>query len=57
MKKQTFLSAILITLLSILSGCEVIGGIFKTGMGFGVIIAIIVVVVVIFVIRKMKGNK
>lgn len=57
MKKQTFLSAILITFILTLSGCEVIGGIFKTGMGFGIIIAIIVVVAVIFLIRKMKGNK
>ena len=57
MKKQTFLSAILITFILTLSGCEVIGGIFKTGMGFGIIIAIILVVAVIFLIRKMKGNK
>jgi|PlaIllAssembly_1097288.scaffolds.fasta_scaffold186166_1 hypothetical protein len=57
MKKLTFLSAIFITLLSTLSGCEIIGGIFKTGMGFGVIIAIIIVVFVIFLIGKMRGNK
>jgi multisubunit Na+/H+ antiporter MnhB subunit len=56
MKKQTFLSAILITFILTLSGCEVIGGIFKTGVGFGVIIAIVVVVIIIFVIRKMKRN-
>ena len=57
MKKQTFFSAILITFFSTLSGCQVIGGIFKTGMGIGIIIAIIVVVIIIFVIRKFKGNK
>ena len=56
MKNQTLLSAILISFILTLSGCEVIGGIFKTGMGFGVIIAILVVVFVIFIIRKMKGN-
>lgn len=56
MRKQTFLSAILISLILTLSGCAVIGGIFKTGMGVGVIIAIIVVVIVIFIIRKMKGK-
>ena len=56
MKNQTLLSAILISFILTLSGCQVIGGIFKTGMGFGVIIAILVVVFVIFIIRKMKGN-
>ncbi|MBW8331523.1 MAG: hypothetical protein K0M40_05875 [Prolixibacteraceae bacterium] len=57
MRKQTFLSTILITLLSTLSGCEIIGGIFKTGMGIGVIITIIVVGLVIFLFSKMRGNK
>lgn len=51
------LSAIFITLLSILSCCEFIGGIFKTGMGVGVIIAIKAVLIEIFNISKLKGNK
>ena len=57
MKKQTILSALLITFLSTLSGCEIIGGIFKTGMGIGVIGAIIVVIIVVVLISKMKGNR
>lgn len=56
MKKQTILSATIIAFLSTLSGCEVIGGIFKTGMGLGVIISIIVVGFVVFLFVKMRGN-
>jgi hypothetical protein len=57
MKRNSFLSAILFTFLLILSGCEIIGGIFKTGMGIGVIVSIIVVIFIVFLISKMKGNR
>ncbi len=57
MKKQTILAAILFTFLSTLSGCEIIGGIFKTGMGFGVIGVIVLVVIIIFLFNKLKGTR
>ena len=56
MKKQTIF-AILISLLLTLSGCEIIGGIFKTGMGVGIFIVVIVVAIIVFIISKMRGNK
>lgn len=54
LKNQTLLIAILISFLSTLSGCEIIGGIFKTGMGVGIFISVLVVAVVIFIITKMR---
>jgi hypothetical protein len=57
MKNQTFFFATMIAFLLTLSGCEVIGGIFKTGMGVGVIISIAVVVLIIFLFVKLRGNR
>jgi hypothetical protein len=42
--------------LSALSGCAVIGGIFKAGVAVGVIAVIIVVVLVIWIIAKIAGK-
>jgi len=38
-----------------LAGCEVIGGIFKAGVGVGALAVIVVVVLVVFLIGKMKA--
>ena len=41
-------------LLPLLTGCEVIGDIFKAGMGVGIFIVIVVVVLVIWLISKFR---
>jgi len=41
-------------LLSMLTGCEVVGDIFKAGMGFGIFIVIAVVVLVIWLLSKFR---
>lgn len=56
MENKTFQTAIMISLLLSLSGCEIIGTIFKTGMGVGVIIVVLIIAVGIYLYRKM-GTK
>jgi hypothetical protein len=38
----------------LLNSCSVVGGIFKTGMGFGIFLAIIVVAGIILLITRSK---
>ena len=39
------------------TGCEVIGDIFKAGMGFGIFLFILVLAIIIFVFAKLFGRK
>ncbi|WP_264554203.1 hypothetical protein [Flavobacterium sp. N2038] len=39
------------------TSCEVIGDIFKAGMGFGIFLVIFVVAIIIFIFAKMFGGK
>jgi hypothetical protein len=50
------LVALLLTLLTVFSGCEVIGGIFKAGVWSGIIIVVLVVVLIIWLVGTM-GRK
>ncbi len=56
-KSKALLSAIFMILLTSLSGCEVIGGIFKAGMGVGIFIVVAVVVLVIYLIARFSKGK
>ncbi len=57
MKKYSFLSlATLTLLLTTLSSCELVGGIFRAGMWFGIIAVVVVVGLVIFLIAKLFGG-
>ena len=56
MKKQTFTIALILLMLTTFSSCEVIGGIFKAGVGVGIFLVLIVVALVVFFISKM-GKK
>lgn len=54
MKKINLIKIITLFLISsLVTSCEVIEGIFKAGMGFGIFIVIAVIVVIVFVIGKM----
>lgn len=44
-------------LLILVSGCSVIEGIFKAGVGVGVFFVVIILAVVAFVISKIIGKK
>lgn len=58
MKKFNAFAAISLILISLIfSSCTVIGGIFKAGMGFGIIIAIAAAVFLVFIFMKTRKNK
>lgn len=39
------------------SSCELVGDIFKAGMGFGIFIVIFIVAIIIWIFAKMFGKK
>lgn len=57
MKKQTILDLVLLALITTFSGCSLIGGIFKTGMGVGIFISALVLVLIIYIISRIFKNK
>lgn len=57
MKNKTIINASLISLLFLLSGCEIVGDIFQTGVGVGVIIAVLIIVIVAWLFSKMRGRR
>jgi hypothetical protein len=57
MKKKLVSYTFLISLLTCVSGCKIISGIFKTGMGVGVFLVLIVVAIVIYFFSRMGKNK
>ncbi|MGN0001898.1 MAG: hypothetical protein ACI35V_00560 [Sphingobacterium composti] len=54
--KRISLVALMATFISLLSSCEVIGGIFKAGVWSGIIIVVIVVALIIWLISKFMGG-
>lgn len=54
MKKQFIIPALFVFLLTTLSGCEVIGGIFKAGVWVGVLAVVLVVALIIWLIGRAK---
>lgn len=49
--------AVLSVVLFSFTSCEIVGGIFKAGVGFGIFIVIAIVAIVIFGITKMFGGR
>jgi len=56
MKRIGLLATILSTI-TLLSSCEVIGGIFKAGIWSGIIIVVIVIALIIWLISKFMGGR
>jgi len=54
MQKKILNSAILFYLSFIFSGCAVIGGIFKTGVGVGIFIVVAIIVVLLAIFGRSK---
>jgi hypothetical protein len=53
--KKLQLFSVMALLLS-LSSCQIIGGIFKTGVGVGIFLVLAVIGLVVFVIAKVSGK-
>ena len=54
MKKNLTLIVLLASAIFLLSSCQAIGDVFKTGMWAGVIVVVAVVVLVLWLIGKMR---
>jgi hypothetical protein len=39
-----------------LSSCDFLGGVFKTGMGVGVVAAVVIIIIIIFIVRSFRGR-
>ena len=57
MKSSRTLVLILPLLTSMLSSCEVIAGIFKAGMGFGIFIVVAVIIAIIAIVIRVNKKK
>jgi hypothetical protein len=55
MKSNALIYGSLIGLISLLSSCEVIGGIFKAGVWVGVLIVVAILGVIVWLIGRGKG--
>lgn len=56
MKNNILTFAVLTLIITTFSGCAIIGGIFKTGMGVGIFISVLVVALIIYLITRI-GKK
>lgn len=57
MAKHIFTGTFYTILITSFMSCEIIGGIFKTGMGVGIFIVIIVIAMILFFTTRMGKNK
>lgn len=53
---KNLLVLLVMCILLSLSSCQLIGDIFKTGVGVGVFLVILVIVIIIFIITKVSGG-
>ncbi|MBW4362175.1 hypothetical protein [Flavobacterium taihuense] len=56
MKNKFTKFLIAFTILFTMNSCEVIGGIFKAGMGVGIFIVIAIIAVIIFIVSSFFKN-
>ncbi len=57
MKKNSIHLIALLLITTLLSSCEVIGAIFKTGMGVGIFIVVAIIGIIIAIMMKIGKNK
>jgi hypothetical protein len=57
MKKQLQFAALFILMLTTFTSCDLVEGIFKAGMGFGIFIVVAIVALIIYVISRFGRNK
>lgn len=52
--KQSFLNTLLISCLVLMQGCAVVGGIFKAGMVWGILLVVILIVGIIALVSRTR---
>lgn len=54
MKNKAIIIALTIFILTTFASCAVIGGIFKAGMGVGILLVVLVVALILYVIYRLR---
>ena len=54
MKTQLNLTALCLLVLTMISGCEVVGGIFKAGVWVGILAVVLVIAVIFWLVGKAR---
>ena len=57
MNLTKYVSFLLIAMMTMLSSCELVQGIFKAGMGFGIFIVVAIIGLILFLIFRMGRGK
>jgi len=57
MKNKAIIIALTIFILTTFASCAVIGGIFKAGMGVGILLVVLVVALILYVIYRLRKKK
>jgi hypothetical protein len=57
MNATKYISILLIVMTSMLSSCELVEGIFKAGMGFGIFIVVAIIGLILFLIFRIGRSK
>lgn len=52
-----YISVLLIAMTSMLSSCQLVEGIFKAGMGFGIFIVIAIIALIVFLVFRLGRSK
>ena len=52
-----YISILLIAMTSMLSSCQLVEGIFKAGMGFGIFIVVAIIGLILFLIFRIGRSK
>ncbi len=54
MIKNSLIALLLLSVITTLAGCEMVGEVFKAGMWIGVIVVVAVIALVLWLLRKMR---
>ncbi|WP_198008530.1 hypothetical protein [Flavobacterium sp. ACAM 123] len=57
MQNKTIRLLLLLTVVLSLTGCSLVEGIFKAGMGVGIFIVIAILAIILFIVSKLFGKK
>lgn len=57
MKNQISRIVLLFVVLFSFTSCELIGGIFKAGIGVGIFIVVAILAIILFIVSKIFGKK
>jgi hypothetical protein len=57
MKKFSQLALIAVPLMFVFNGCQILGDVFQTGVGVGIVIAVIIILLILFIIGRIGRRR